>query len=255
MKKFIVLLLLIFNHFVLFAAPNYNNGNGTILFESVEGNKKTVVRKCEMEVTIGEKLGKKSRIIYDDYNTCVEIGKIEPGDRVKILEICTIKFSEKPSDRWGDPYGERWYKIQINGLTGWIHISISSIENIYDPYYDNRFEILETLNVNGKLVNVRKYTEQTVSIWMNLNIRNLPDVNNTTVLYTIRPGDTDPVQTNVEIIAMTDEDVTIDNITNNWLKIKYKGYEGWIFGGYASVERGGPAYYLPHVMVWEELCE
>ena len=65
MKKFILLLLLIFNHFVLFAAPNYNNGNGTILFESVEGNKKTVVRKCEMEVTIGEKLGKKSRIIYD----------------------------------------------------------------------------------------------------------------------------------------------------------------------------------------------
>ena len=253
MKKFILLLLLIFNHFVLFAAPNYNNGNGTILFESVEGNKKTVVRKCEMEVTIGEKLGKKSRIIYDDYNTCVEIGKIEPGDRVKILEICTIKFSEKPSDRWGDPYGERWYKIQINGITGWIHISISSIENIYDPYYDNRFEILETLNVNGKLVNVRK-NNQKVTLWENLNIRNLPDVNNTLVLHTVRPRET-PEQDNVEVIAMTDERVTIDNRSDYWLKIKYKEYEGWIFGGYASVERGGAKYYLPHVLIWEELCE
>ena len=63
------------------------------------------------------------------------------------------------------------------------------------------------------------------------------------------------IKDNVEIIAMTDEDVTIDNLTNNWLKIKYKGYEGWIFAGYASVERGWPSYYLPHVLIWEELCE
>lgn len=87
--------------------------------------------------------------------------------------------------------------------------------------------------------------DQTLSVWENLNIRNKPGTENTKVIYTIRPRDTDPVQSNVDVIAMTQEKETIDGKTDYWLKIKYKNYEGWIFGGYASAERGGPKYYIP----------
>ena len=68
-------------------------------------------------------------------------------------------------------------------------------------------------------------------------------------MYIIRPGKTDPVQTNVEVVAMTQEKETIDGKSDFWLKIKYKDYEGWIFGGYASIERGVPKYYIPENIV------
>ena len=252
MKKiFFILTLILLHSFVLYALPNYNNGNGTIIFEEVEGNKKTEIRKCEMKIVIGDELNNDSKIIYDDYKTCNEMGRLKTGDNVQILEMCTIKFMEKPSDRWGNPYGERWYRIQSEQLSGWVHRSISSVENQSDPYYGNRFEILDTFNLNGRKINVRKL-EQVVTVWENLNIRNLPDVSNTSILYTIRPGETDPYQTNVDVIAISDEKVTVDGRSDYWLKINYKDYEGWIFGGYASVERGGPKYYLPENFIYED---
>jgi hypothetical protein len=36
---------------------------------------------------------------------------------------------------------------------------------------------------------------------------------------------------------------------DRWLKISYQGTEGWIFGGYTDVERGGPKYYLPETII------
>lgn len=48
---------------------------------------------------------------------------------------------------------------------------------------------------------------------------------------------------------MTQEKESIDGESDFWLKIKYKDFEGWIFGGYASIERGGPKYYIPENIV------
>lgn len=48
----------------------------------------------------------------------------------------------------------------------------------------------------------------------------------------------------------TEETETIDGLTDHWLKIEYASNKyGWIFGGYASVERGGPKYYIPEAMI------
>ena len=48
----------------------------------------------------------------------------------------------------------------------------------------------------------------------------------------------------------TEETETIDGLTDHWLKVEYEpGKFGWIFGGYASVERGGPKYYIPEKTV------
>ena len=95
--------------------------------------------------------------------------------------------------------------------------------------------------------------DETLSVFENLNIRNNPGTEKTEVIYTIRPKATDPFQTNVEVIAMTQEEETIDGKTDSWLKIKYKNYEGWIFGGYATAERGGPRYYIPENIVINDL--
>ena len=57
MKKTVlcILLLLTFVQFI-FALPNYNNGNGTVLSEKTENGIKITVRKCELEVVIGNLL-------------------------------------------------------------------------------------------------------------------------------------------------------------------------------------------------------
>lgn len=62
MKKTVlcILLLLTFVQFI-FALPNYNNGNGTIVSEKNENGIKTLVRKCEREVVIGNLLDEKDR--------------------------------------------------------------------------------------------------------------------------------------------------------------------------------------------------
>ncbi len=88
MKKLFFFLFITFCRFSIIAVPNYNNGNGTIIFETVEGNKKTEIRKCEMAIIIGSEIADSSKIIYDDYKTCNEIGKLESGDSIQILEIC-----------------------------------------------------------------------------------------------------------------------------------------------------------------------
>ena len=55
---------------------------------------------------------------------------------------------------------------------------------------------------------------------------------------------------NIAARIITEETETIDGLTDHWLKIEYASNKyGWIFGGYASVERGGPKYYIPEAMI------
>lgn len=245
MKKFyIVFLLLTVCTLKLFAEPNYNGGNGTIISSTNENGIIKTIRKCEINnIKIGDLLNEKNRDIFSNYNFETKIGKLKDNDEVKVIEVCTIEYLNKPKDRWNNPAGELWYKISLNNETGCICTSSDFLGQYTDPYFANRYEILEEITTNKKWT-VRRM-DQTLSVWENLNIRNKPGTDNTKVIYTIRPRDTDPVQSNVDVIAMTQEKETIDGKTDYWLKIKYKNYEGWIFGGYASAERGGPKYYIP----------
>lgn len=218
----------------LFANPNYKNGNGTIISSTNENGIKKTVRKCEMaDIEIGDLLDEKHRDIYSDCNKENKIGKLKDNDKISVEQICSIEYPKND---------ELWYKIKFENLSGWINV------NSGDPYSGNNYEVLEEINVNGKKWTVRKM-KQIVTVWENLNMRDKPGTAKTKVVYTIRPRDTDPVQTNVEVIAMTEEKETIEGITDFWLKIKYKEYEGWIFGGFTSVERGGPKYYIPEYSV------
>jgi hypothetical protein len=74
-----------------------------------------------------------------------------------------------------------------------------------------------------------------------------PGLKNTNIISQI--SNPDRPQWVVEVIAATEEEETINGKTDRWLKINYKGTEGWIFGGPASVERGGPKYYIPENLI------
>ena len=189
MKKTVlcILLLLTFVQFI-FALPNYNNGNGTVLSEKTENGIKITVRK------------------------------------------------------------ELWYNIKSDTMEGWICIYSGYIASFRDPYFDNRYEILEVIESSGKKWTVRSLNG-VVSIYVNLRIRDKPGTSGTNVVYTIRPGTTDPRQTTVDVIAITEEREKIDGKNDYWIKISYGDLTGWIFGGYAASERGGPKYDIPEYMV------
>ncbi len=250
MKKSILLIILLSISQFLFSNPNYKNENGTIITSSYENGIKTTLRRCVVNnIKIGDLLQEKNRTIYEDYTFKNSIGKLKDNDKVNVLEVYTIENLNKPKGKWGDSAGELWYKIQLGKSIGCICINPQYLREYEDPYFDNRYEILEEIEGSKKWT-VRKL-KQMVSVWERLNVRDKPglDGKKLFLLHNFEEGTRSP-QENHEILAITEETETIDGRTDHWLKIEYEpGKYGWIFGGYASVERGGPKYYIPERVV------
>ncbi len=246
MKKSILLIILLSISQVVFSNPNYKNGNGTIITSSEENSIKTTIRKCIINnIKIGDLLEEKNRTVYENFNFNKTIGQLKDNDNINVLEVCTIEYLNKPKSRWGNPAGELWYKIQFDNSVGCICVSPDFLGKYTDPYYDNRYEILGEIQTSKKWT-VRKL-KQTVSVWEKLNVRDKPGLEGKKIflLHNFEEGSRSP-QENHEIVAITEETETIDGLTDHWLKIEYEPRKfGWIFGGYASVERGGPKYYIP----------
>lgn len=238
----------------MYAAPNYNNGNGTVLSEFENNEIKITVRKCELHVVIGDLLREEHRFIYDNYANGTIIGKLKDNDDVEVLESCTVVHLNKPKDTWGNPSGALWYKIRLHEITGWICITSTTIGSGTDPYYNNRYEIIGKIKSSGKVWTVRRMN-QMVSVWEKLNVRDTPGLSGKKVfLLHDFTEETRNAQENHTITAMTEETETIDGLTDHWLQIEYApNTYGWIFGGYVSVERGGPKYYIPEQMVMMDL--
>lgn len=253
MKKSILLIFLAFISQFGFSNPNYKNENGTIITLSEENGIRTTTHKCIINnIKIGDLLEEKNLTIYENYTFNKIIGKLKYNDNVNVLEVCTIEYLNKPKNKWGDSAGELWYKIQLNDFIGCICKSSNSLGENTDPYYDNRYEILEEIQTSREWT-VRKI-KQMVSVWERLNVRETPGLDGKKVFmlhdFDYYNGSGLNPQENHEILAITEETETIDGLTDHWLKIEYKpGKYGWIFGGYASVERGGPKYYIPENIV------
>ena len=246
MKKSILLIILFSISQIVFPNPNYKNGNGTIITSSEENGVKTTIRKCIINnIKIGDLLQEKNRTIYEDFNFNKTVGKLKDNDNINVLEVCTIEYLNKPNDRWGNPAGELWYKIQLGNVIGCICKSPDSLGEFTEPYYDNRYEIIEEIQTSKKWT-IRKL-KQEISVWVRLNVRDTPGLDGKKVflLHNFEEGTRSP-QENHTIVAITEETETIDGLTDHWLKIEYEpGKFGWIFGGYATVERGGPKYDIP----------
>jgi hypothetical protein len=160
------------------------------------------------------------------------IGRLKLNDFINIIEIAEAKIKN-------DYYA--WLNIKTdNNISGWIFFEKDDQTGAkyFIPYFNNRWEIIETIKIRDKNWTIRKTIGQLVSVWEVLNIRDKPGLIDSKVISKIILPKSNP-QVNVTVTEMTEETETIDKRTDHWLKIKYHETESWIFGGYASVERGG----------------
>ena len=242
MKKNIILFAFLFSIFCsfLYAEENDKNGNGTLIYSNSSEEKIIEVRKLAMKnVEIGDFLEDKETV-YKTYERNNPIGKLKWGwgkNTIDIYEICSIKYIGKTGS-WNQQLGEIWLKVSDKEISGWICLDDNEYRN---PYENDNYEYLGTIQTGNKTWNIRKLN-QWISVWTNLNIRDKPGMSGNKISMIKYEGP----QLNYEVFEITEESEIIDGIKDRWVKIKYeKDKYGWVFGGYVSVERGGPKYLIP----------
>ena len=230
--------------------PNYADGNGTIILESEDDVYKTIVRKHIQTVKIGDNARGEERIIYSDMEKSEKIYELKDDDELEISEIWKIT-------RKDDGLFYCWFKVKSNGFSGFLCYSEPVYLKYYngyknsmsDPYENNNWEILETIESGGKKWTVRKMA-QGLTVWGGVNKDEIelfdnPGETGTKVIGYVpasyRKGNS---QINVEIEAITEE-VDTENGNKRWARITFDGKTGWIDGYYLGAERGGPKYYIP----------
>jgi hypothetical protein len=247
MKRVLIFLYILINivTFGFSQSNNYANGNGAIIEIKTDGNIKWIFRKHIQSVKIGDLARDENLSIYEklELENGTIIGKLDLNDNINITQVAEVVIAN-------DCY--YWLNITTNNnITGWLFGG--KYEHTYAqfrvPYYADRWEILEKVNVGRKIWTIRKMIYQIVAVWEVLNIRDKPGLVDTKIISKIIPPENGNPQVNLDVTEATEERETIDGITDRWLKINYHGFDGWIFGGYASVERGGPKYYTPENII------
>lgn len=210
---------------------DYNNQNGTIIFNKTENNLRTIKRMHVQEVIIGDLCGKDQRSIYKKPGSESIIYTLSDNDKISISEIwyLTDISTEKTST---------WFKIKVNNTEGFMCS--------FDPYGNNLYEIYEHIESSGRKWTVHKMNNS-VAVFSKedtVNIYEQPG-NSSKIIATIPSSyKNGQGQTNIDIEAMTEEKDSENNNTY-WIRTTYNGITGWISGSYLSSERGGPTYYIP----------
>ena len=241
----IVLLLYASNSFS--QAGNYNSGNGTIVEVKKDAKGAWQIRQHVQRLQIGDFSDEKNLQIYETHSMDGNaIGRLKSGDFINIVQVAEAIIDEQY---------HIWLNINTDrGLKGWLLLGIYGYDyaQFEDPYFNNRWEITGIIRTS-KVWTIRTMIFQMVSVVEVINIRDKPGLVGTTVISKIVPSENDNPQVNLVVTEATEETETIDNRNDRWLKITYNGIVGWIFGGYASVERGGHKYYTPENIILSEL--
>ncbi|MCQ2573782.1 MAG: hypothetical protein MJ182_07790 [Treponema sp.] len=225
--------------------PNYKNGNGTII-ENTEDDKFFITKKKhQQKLKIGEMA--KDRSIYKAIDKKEVLVDVKLGDSVNVEEFWILQSKE-------DSLHYTWMKVSYNGNTGFMYYGgpfysnylNKTIDVIADPYKNNQWEILETIQSNGKNWTVRK-VYQTLSVFSKddyVNVYERPgDTTSTVVAKLSSSYKNGNGQTNVTTEAITEEYET--SYRERWVRISVEGNTGWISGKHLSAERGGPMYQIP----------
>jgi hypothetical protein len=252
-----VLLIIIFlTNTILFvhSQPNYANGNGTIInVENIENTIKTL-RLHSQRFQIGNNINARS-LRNENLYVYVKpekeengiISELFYGDFINIEQILEVIIENNYLV---------WLNIsKDNGINGWVFFGEYEYKNAESrvPYINNRWEIIEHININNRNWAIRNMNNQTLSTWNKIDIMDNPGLIGTEIIsQIIPPKDALPVQ-HFNVIAATEETEIIDGINDRWLKINYNGIEGWVFGGYVSAERGGEKYYTPEIIIFSQL--
>ena len=229
---------------------DYAGGNGTIILESEDENNTITVRKHVQTVKIGDMARDERRIIYSDMEKSEKIYELKDNDELEISEIWKIT-------RKDDGLFYCWLKVKSNGYSGFLCYSEPKFVKFYneyrngysDPYENNKWEILETIESAGKKWTVRKMA-QGLSVFSSsdeVELRDNPGETGTKVIGYVpasyKSYKNGKGQINVEIEAITEE--TDSSSEKRWARITFDGKTGWINDAFLSAERGGPKYYIP----------
>ena len=223
---------------------DYFDGNGTIVEEKIENNLKIIVRKHEDILKLFS-VPSDGWYRVNDLLALDLLEKPELNSSIKytlpeypiVTHVDTILFRFEQNLVINK--NSSWLYVKTNdGNEGWLYLGLN-----IDPYDNGIWSIDEIIETQDKKWTVRKLGGS-LSIYQTvLDVYDIPDNN---VLYQIIPTQEKP-QLPLYILAITEEPAGVWNGRDDyWVKIKDEQNRiGWIFGGYASVERGGPKYMTP----------
>lgn len=214
--------------------PTYAQGNGEVLKTWEDNGASYVLRKHIQSFTYYEG---SSLYLYSNYKAENEITKLCDLDVINIFEILNIKTADSE---------ENWLHVTVNNETGWIYFST------YDPYTDNEWIIQDIIIIAESKFTVRKYSAS-LCIWGETKLYSKIQGNEDDVVYTINEGTENSEQDKIKILAMTEEYDILHGETDHWLYVKYGDVKGWLFGSFASAERGGSKYENPEDYIKETL--
>ena len=215
--------------------PNYENGNGTIIEQTENNDFYILKRKHKQKLELGEMCNDFN--IYENVNKNEILTKVILNDTVDVAELWVLQSKNKLQK-------SVWLKVSYKGFQGFIYYSTS------DPYINNRWEILEKINVGNKVWTARKVC-QTLSVFSEKSFVELydkPGKVGATVIGKIPSSyKNGNGQESIMTEAITEE--YDGSYTDRWVRITVDGKTGWVHGAYLSAERGGPIYYIPEDLI------
>ncbi|MBR5933054.1 MAG: hypothetical protein IK002_03605 [Treponema sp.] len=213
--------------------PDYADGNGAIISETVTSSGQTIViRKHNQTVLFGDM---SEGYVYSDIQKSETVYTLKYGDKIEISEIWDLNT---PVENHHDVF----YKVKVNDIEGFIEF--------FNPYHNNSWEIIETINSSGRKWTVRKLTD-TLCVWSKdddeVEIRDRPGKEGTNIIaYIPASYKNGQNQINIEFEAVTEE-LDEQDKKYRWVRFTHEGKTGWIYGGNLSAERGGPTYCIPEL--------
>jgi len=243
MKNAIILMVLLFicNLYVFSQTNDYGYGNGSIIEIKTIQNMKYIRRIHNQRILIGDLSRPERLIVYNDpsLRNNIELFRLKIDDYINILEIIREKNIINKEYKI-------WIKISTDqGNIGWLRMGGYSNEvGDTDPYENNRWTIIERIEINDINWTVRRQEFYLFTLYT-LNVRNIPGIYESVVLYKMLPYQW------VRGFAVTEETDTIDGLTNHWVRVQdIRGRVGWIFAGYLSTESGGPTILTPENIIY-----
>jgi predicted nucleic-acid-binding protein len=208
---------------------NYNNGNGTVMDYIITENEKIVIRKNDQKLEIGKNAQEQNLSIYSNYTfDSTKLATLSIGEYIDIFQIIKKEIVNET---------EIWLKIRTKDeLEGYIYL------RKYDPYNNNMWSILEIVTENNKIWTVRKLEQH---VWVDeiLDVHEKPGIDSK-ILFQLNPNN-EYLELNLETVAITEEEDTVNGITDYWIKIiESENNVGWIFGGNVTVDRNRIAKYF-----------